>query len=271
MIVFPNAKINLGLYIVAKRSDGFHDLESIFYPVPGLKDALEAVPSRNLSFVEEGIKTTEFEEDNLCMKAFRLLEERHHITPVDMHLLKGIPVGAGLGGGSSDATFALKLISDLHALALTDHQLKTYAAELGSDCPFFVDNKPAYVHGRGEMMESLEDQFLSGLYISILYPGTHISTREAFSGIMPRPSDRQLKTERAQSDADFARIYVNDFEENAFSRHPEIAFCKQWLLTSGCFYASMTGSGSAVYGLSHQAIEIADKAAHWFYYQGKLD
>src|SRR6185312_16868198 len=176
MISFPNAKINLGLYVTGQREDGFHNIESIFYPVP-FCDVLKIIESDQFSFRAEGITVTDNPDDNLCVKAYNLLKEEFDLPPVGMFLLKNIPAGAGLGGGSSDAAFTLKLLNDIFKLNITVGQLTDYAAKLGSDCPFFVPNYPAYVFGRGELMEAV-DLNLKGCYIVIVCPGIHISTVE---------------------------------------------------------------------------------------------
>jgi 4-diphosphocytidyl-2-C-methyl-D-erythritol kinase len=254
MISFPNAKINIGLYVTGKRDDGFHNIESIFYPVP-FKDALEIIPANEFSFQTEGIQVVGNIEDNLCVEAYRLLQNLFDLPPVQMFLLKNIPAGAGLGGGSSDASFTLKILNKIFDLKLTVGQLGIYAAQLGSDCPFFITNYPAYVFGRGELMEAVNIS-LQGKYIVIICPGIHIGTAEAYQNItafskpvVPLPHliqrDRPYWTESLQ----------NDFEPYAFKKYPVLKAIKEKLYASGAFYASMSGSGSAIYGLFEQKPE----------------
>lgn len=188
MIVFPNCKINLGLHILRKRTDGFHDLETIFYPLP-VTDALEVLPAATLTFASSGIAVPGNEADNLCLKAFHLLlQDFPHIQPVNIHLHKHIPIGAGLGGGSADAAFMLQLLNQKFQLGLTTDALVAYAAQLGSDCPFFILNKPCFATGRGEVMEPVELD-LSGYSFLLVHPGIHVNTGWAFRQLTPKQPD----------------------------------------------------------------------------------
>jgi 4-diphosphocytidyl-2-C-methyl-D-erythritol kinase len=254
MICFPNIKINLGLYITGKREDGFHNLESIFYPVP-FCDVLEIIPSQKFSFQTEGITATENPEDNLCVKAYRLLQKDFDLPPVEMFLLKHIPTGAGLGGGSSDASFTLKILNTLFELKITDGKLIEYAAQIGSDCPFFIPNKPAYVFGRGELQEQI-DLSLSGNYITIIHPGIHISTKDAFSNISPAKPAYPLYQVPFKPVYNWKGILHNDFEFFAFAQFPLLQQIKSELYRLGADYASMSGSGSAIYAISEKCLEI---------------
>ncbi len=248
MITFPNAKINLGLYVTGEREDGFHNIESIFYPVP-FCDVLEVIESDHFSFECEGIQVTGNPEDNLSVKAYRLLQTIFDLPPVNMFLLKNIPVGAGLGGGSSDASFALKLLNDLFNLNLSVGILTNYASVLGSDCPFFITNYPAYVFGRGELMEAVNIN-LSGCYIVIVCPGIHIPTAEAYQNIKSFSTLKIPMPHQVLRDKQFWKETLkNDFEDYAFTRYPVIKEIKEQMYASGAFFASMSGSGSAVYGL----------------------
>lgn len=269
MICFPNIKINLGLYITGKRPDGFHSLESIFYPVP-FCDVLEIIPSQKFSFTTQGIAATENPEDNLCVKAYRLLQKDFDLPPVEMFLLKHIPTGAGLGGGSADASFTLKLLNEIFSLNITDGQLIDYAAQLGSDCPFFIVNKPAYVFGRGELQEQA-DLDLSGKFISIVHPGIHISTKEAFANISPGEANIKVFKLPFMPLASWKNLLQNDFEPYAFKKYPVLAEIKDELYNLGAGYVSMSGSGSAIYAISEKYLQLNqnwhEKYVVW---QGKL-
>ncbi len=247
MLSFPNIKINIGLYVTGKRADGFHDLESIFYSVP-MTDALEIVASKEFSFETYGSPPTHHIEDDLCVKAYRLLQKDYDIPPIKMALLKKIPTGAGLGGGSADASFCLKMLNTLFELNISTEKLEEYAAILGSDCPFFIRNVPAYVSGRGENLIPIH-LILKGLKIVIVFPGIHISTKEAFSKIAIAPPTIDLKELDNLPIADWKDGITNVFEGYAFGAYPAIKAIKESLYQSGALYASMSGSGSAVYGL----------------------
>ncbi len=269
MISFPNIKINLGLYITAKRNDGFHNLESVFYPVP-FTDVLEIIPSQKFSFYTEGIAATENAEDNLCVKAYRLLQKDYELPPVEMFLLKHIPTGAGLGGGSSDASFTLKALNKLFELNITDGKLIDYAAQLGSDCPFFIVNKPAYVFGRGELQEQV-DLDLSGKFITIVHAGIHISTKEAFANISPAEANIKVFRLPFIPLAAWRNMLNNDFEPYAFRTYPVLNDIKNQLYTLGAEYVSMSGSGSAIYAISEKCLDVADEwRRKWLVWQGKL-
>ncbi|MCB0402729.1 MAG: 4-(cytidine 5'-diphospho)-2-C-methyl-D-erythritol kinase [Flavobacteriales bacterium] len=248
MLVFPNAKINIGLHVTEKRADGFHNIESIFYPVMQLFDALEIVQSNRLTFQSTGIPIPGNEEDNLCLKAFKLLHADYNIPPVSIHLHKVIPIGAGLGGGSADAAFAIKALNDLFELGLTVEQMQNYARKLGSDCAFFIENKPVFAYNKGDEFEAV-DLDLSGYSIRIEYPGIHISTAEAYGGIKPDFSKHQLKELIREDPRHWKQHIRNDFEKSVFPNHPEIEALKTKLYGDGAIYASMTGSGSAVFGI----------------------
>ncbi|HSG68224.1 MAG TPA: 4-(cytidine 5'-diphospho)-2-C-methyl-D-erythritol kinase [Bacteroidales bacterium] len=255
MITFPNAKINLGLNVLRKRDNGFHEIESVFLPVQ-LHDSLEIMP------LDEGppeLKVYNMdipEGDNLCMKAFRLLEGMFNLPPVEMHLLKGIPMGAGLGGGSSDAAGTLLMLNDIFSLGLSDEKLEELAAKLGSDCAFFVRNKPAFATGRGEILEEIELD-LSGKYIMLLMPGFHISTSEAYALVKPLSGRQSPKDIIALPIGNWKGRLVNDFEIPVFHKYPILESLKEELYVCGAVYASMTGSGSAMYGIFNSYPETA--------------
>jgi 4-diphosphocytidyl-2-C-methyl-D-erythritol kinase len=253
MIVFPNCKINLGLHILRKRTDGYHDLETIFSPVR-FTDILELIPDRGTSggavhYSQTGLQIQGETANNLCVKVYQLLEKDFpDLPPVKMHLHKVIPTGAGLGGGSADAAFTLQLLNDYFKLNLPESALLSYALELGSDCPFFIINKPVYATGRGEIMEPVSLD-LSGLTLVIVNPGIHVPTAKAFAGIRPAEPEKSLKEIIAQPISSWADELVNDFEKPIFYQYPEIAAIKDELYRAGAIYASMSGSGSTVYGL----------------------
>ncbi|WP_209329806.1 4-(cytidine 5'-diphospho)-2-C-methyl-D-erythritol kinase [Lunatimonas salinarum] len=261
MIVFPNAKINLGLYITAKRPDGYHEIQSCMYPVP-LCDALEIQIAKKNRFESSGIPIPGNPDDNLILKAYRLLKKDFpDLPPISVHLHKHIPMGAGLGGGSSDAAFALKSMNTLFELYLEDWILEDYAAQIGSDCPFFITNRPRLVSGRGEIMQD-SSLNLSGKWILLIYPSIHIGTKEAYAGVRPRPIDTKLE-ECLQKPSQWKSCLKNDFEESIFPNHPKINILKNELYHSGAFFAAMSGSGSSVFGLFEKeppqtAIEVSN-------------
>lgn len=252
MVVFPNCKINLGLNIIAKRHDGFHDLETVFYPVP-LKDALEIIiPEQDLStpveFTMSGHAVDGNADDNICFKAYHLLKKEFpHIAGIKMHLHKAIPMGAGLGGGSADGAFTLKLLDKLFELNLSDEQLIHFALQLGSDCPFFIFNKPCFASGRGEIMNPVTID-LSSYKIILVNPGIHVNTGWAFSQINPTVPGISLSSTISQPIENWQELIKNDFEEPVFKHHPEIKSIKETLQAAGAVYSSMSGSGSTVFG-----------------------
>lgn len=248
MIVFPNAKINIGLNVVEKRTDGFHNIESIFYPVMELFDVLEIIQADKLQFSSFGIAIPGSESDNLCLKAYQLIQSDYKISPVHIHLHKVIPIGAGLGGGSSDAGFTLKALNQLFELHLPDYQLINYARKLGSDCAFFIKNTPVYAFGKGDEFEPI-DLDLSKFDIKIEYPNIHIGTVEAYADIHSKPSSKSLKNLIKLPIENWKNLVKNDFEDSIFLNHPQIKALKEKFYTEGAIYASMTGSGSAVFGI----------------------
>lgn len=248
MIVFPNAKINIGLNIVERREDGFHNLESCFYPVPWL-DILEVIESDSFSFSSSGIEIPGASKSNLVVQAYQLLKDKFDLPPVSIHLHKNIPIGAGLGGGSSDAAFMIKLLNDKFGLGLSGQDQEQIAGKLGSDCPFFINNQPVFVEGTGNRFSDI-DIDLSELFIVIAYPEIHIGTKEAYGGIDPRPATSNLKEElESGNPSSWSNHIKNDFEDSLFGNHPKIESLKNLFYDAGATYSSMTGSGSAVYGL----------------------
>ena len=252
MISFPNCKINIGLYITNRRADGYHDLETIFYPVKGLHDALEVTPAKNTitSIQIHGLDIAGKAEQNLVWKAYELVKERFpaKATPIDIHLLKAIPMGAGMGGGSADGAFMLRLLNDYYKLELKDKVLAEMALELGSDCPFFIYNTPQFAQGRGEQMSPVKID-LSSYSLQLVCPEVHISTKDAFAMITPREAMYHLRSLPDLAVAQCKDHVRNDFEYPVFMQHPELAGIKKQLYDKGAVYASMSGSGSTIYGI----------------------
>ncbi len=268
MVLFPNCKINIGLNILAKRSDGYHDLQTIFYPA-AVKDAVEIIASDDSSteiiFTGSGIPIHGTQENNLCVKAYRLLKKDYpHLPAVKMHLHKTIPMGAGLGGGSADAAFTLQLLNTKFSLGLSPQQLLPYALQLGSDCPFFIINKPCYASGRGEILEPLQLD-LSAYALLIVNPGIHISTSLAFSNITIAANKKDLRQLIAKPIQEWKDTIINDFEKPVFEAWPQIAAIKTALYTSGAIYAGMSGSGSSVFGIfKKEDIPAINFPEHYF-------
>jgi 4-diphosphocytidyl-2-C-methyl-D-erythritol kinase len=248
MIVFPNCKINLGLNILCKRNDGFHDLETVFFPI-GLQDVLEILPSRNSTtqLTVTGIWPGK-PEDNLCMKAFNFLKKDYQLPEINMHLHKAIPPGAGLGGGSADAVFTLQLLDTKFNLNISQKKMLEYALHLGSDCPFFLINNPCLATSRGEIMEPV-NLVLSGYKILLINQGIHINTAEAFKQIKPAVPGKKIKEIIQQSIETWKAELVNDFEKIVFKKYPQLKKIKESLYKNGAVYAAMTGSGSTLYGI----------------------
>lgn len=247
MISFPNAKINIGLNVVSKREDGYHNLETIFYPVK-LCDALEIVESDKTEFSASGIKIDGNPENNLVYKAYQILQKDFNLPPVKLHLHKVIPFGAGLGGGSADAAFTLKMLNDYFKLGIHLVKLESYAAQIGADCPFFIQNKPTFAHGIGDQFESVNLD-LSEFSIVIVKPPFSVSTPEAYRNIVPAKPNFNLNEIETLAIEDWKSVVKNDFEKPVFLQYPEIELLKNILYETGAVYASMSGSGSAVFGI----------------------
>ena len=246
MIVYPNAKINIGLNVLEKQADGYHKLSSVFYPVNELYDILEILPAKHFSFSSSGIAIPG--NSNICVKAFELLKADFEIENVIMHLNKQIPIGAGLGGGSADGAFALKALNEIFKLELSIIELEDYALQLGADCPFFIENSPKYITGIGEKMRNINLD-LSSYKLKFIYPELHISTAEAYGGIIPSQPKKNLLDLINQPIENWKKSVKNDFEVAAFAKYPELAKMKEQLYADGAIYASMTGSGSVIYGV----------------------
>ena len=274
MLTFPNAKINLGLNITEKRPDGYHNLETIFYPIP-VEDALEINPlcegDGKYCLHQAGMEIAGEAENNLVVKAYKLLDGLFDLPPVDIHLFKHIPSGAGLGGGSADAAFMLKMLNEKFGLGLSTGTLEEYAARLGADCAFFIRNAPTYAEGIGNMFSPV---FLSlkGYQLWLVKPDIFVSTRDAFSQIKPHRPERSLKDTVQLPVEAWKEYMVNDFEESVFPQFPAIGAIKDEMYRQGAVYASMSGSGSSVYGLfaADAVLPDVDFGEKAFVYKGKL-
>lgn len=248
MILFPNCKINLGLNIIRKRPDGFHDLETVFYPLP-LFDVLEALPSDKLNFNYSGLRIPGKEDSNLCMRAWLLLRKEFPSLPeLGIWLHKLIPVGSGLGGGSSDAAHMLRLLNEMFDLGLPPGRLFHYALQLGSDCPFFLFNQPCLARGRGELMDAVPVN-LSAYGFLLVNSGIHVDTAWAFSQISPAIPPVSLKEIIQEPLTSWKSLLLNDFEKPVLLQYPGLKKIKEKLYEAGAVYASMTGSGSSFYGI----------------------
>jgi 4-diphosphocytidyl-2-C-methyl-D-erythritol kinase len=257
VIIFSNCKINLGLRILRKRADGYHDIETAFYPIP-FNDVIEVIRTEHgdVHFSSSGIAVDSPAEQNLCMKAYALLKRSYDIPPIQLHLHKAVPTGAGLGGGSANAAFTLRLLNNKFSLGLSTEQLLDLALQLGSDCPFFIVNKPCIATGRGEIFEPVELQKLQGYKLVLVNPGVHIPTAWAFSRINPDGDGVPVKEIISQPVEMWKNELVNDFEEVVFKEHPQLAAIKKDLYDRGAVYAGMSGSGSSVFGLFDKAPEL---------------
>ncbi|MBS1531348.1 MAG: 4-(cytidine 5'-diphospho)-2-C-methyl-D-erythritol kinase [Bacteroidetes bacterium] len=255
MIVFPNAKINIGINITARRPDGYHNIETIFYPVK-VYDALEALPGNELTFEALGLGIPGRIEDNLCIKAYHLIKKDYDIPPVNIHLHKHIPIGAGLGGGSADAAFFIKLIDRLFGLGLSTAQMLDYARQLGADCAFFIESKPVFAYEKGDRFEPI-DLDLSKYHIALIMPPAHVSTSEAYRGVKPVQPKRSLKELITLPVEEWKNYIKNDFEESVFKNQPVIRGVKAALYEAGAIYASMSGSGASVFGIFKQKPDLS--------------
>lgn len=280
MITFPNAKINLGLNIVEKRSDGYHNLETVFYPIP-LLDALEiqqrvhgadnpsdivmpqgAQANRTVTsdytLKIAGTPIAGNSEDNLIIRVYRMLQQDFQLPDINIYMYKHIPAGAGLGGGSSDAAFMLRMLNEKFRLGISEEEMEHRIATLGADCAFFIRNRPVFATGIGDRMEPV-DLSLKGYYLLLVKPDIFISTKEAFARIHPQKPEISIREIISRPVTEWTGLLVNDFENSIFPNHPEIAAIKDKLYDLGAVYASMTGSGSSVYGLFEHPIEHAEE------------
>jgi len=269
MVIFPNAKINIGLSVIGKRSDGFHDIESVFYPV-GLCDAIEYLPVVHKEEADPDLITYSgpfpVTGKDICIKSIELLRELFSFPALRMHIHKNIPSGAGLGGGSSDAAFLLKSLNERFAFGLNNVQLEELAGRIGSDCPFFIKNNPSLVTGRGENLENIHLS-LKGYYMVLICPGIQVSTAAAYSEIIPSQKSPGLR-EMVQHDIYKWRDQIkNQFEVPVFRKHPLLKVIKEELYSIGAEYASMTGSGSAIFGLFRSVPEIPGQFKDYFIFR----
>lgn len=266
MLVFPNAKINLGLNIINKRPDGYHELETCFFPVPW-KDVLEIAPAEKHSFHSTGIKIPDG-GNNIVEKAYGILNRDFKLSPLKIHLHKVVPIGAGLGGGSSDAAFALRLFNNFFKLELDDENLMEYAIQLGADCAFFIKNKPMLAKGIGEKLTVI-DLTISGKSILLIYPNIHISTKEAYSKIVPKTPALSIDKVLNKSINEWKELLINDFEEPLIQSYPVLKQIKKELYHHGALYASMTGSGSCIFGIFDELPKF-DFNEEYLTWSGKL-
>lgn len=258
MKLYPNCKINIGLRVVRKREDGYHDLETIFYPVYGLHDELEVQPSDEFAFIQEGITVDCLPTDNLIYKVYARMRDRYpQIGNVTISFKKNIPFGAGLGGGSSDAAHMAMALNEIFALGLTQEQLAQEVRPLGADCPFFIYNTPCYAEGIGDKLTPI-DLDLSGLRLIMIKPECGVSTKEAYGGIVPKGSG--VQEFRSLGVQELFAVAENDFEDTVFKIHPELAGIKKRLQDAGALYAAMSGSGSTIFGLFKSNAESTTNA-----------
>jgi len=269
MIIFPNCKINLGLFVTEKRHDNFHNIQTVFYPV-NLTDALEILPSNGrFEFNVTGIDLPN-DNNNLCIKAYNILQKTYDLPPVKMHLHKKIPIGAGLGGGSSNAAFTINALNSLFELNMSIQEKEAVARSLGSDCAFFVNNKPVYATEKGDVFHNI-NLSLKAFYIVIVCPPIHVNTAWAYSKIKPLKTRAGLNDIIELSIEDWVFELYNDFEFPIFDIYPEIKTIKEELYNMGAVYASMSGSGASVYGLFHEHICLDNKFKNCFVWQGRCE
>ncbi len=268
MICFPNAKINLGLNIVRKRPDGYHDIETVFYPIP-VKDALEVTAAGQDEFHPSGIPVDAPMEKNLVMKALNKLREFYPVPRLNVALLKAIPFGAGLGGGSADAAFMLKLVNDFCQLRIPAQRLEEIAALIGADCPFFIRNTPVFASGIGNVFEPVSVD-LRGWHLCLVKPDVFVSTAAAYSMVTPARPSRSLKEIITLPVEQWKEAMVNDFEASVFPEFPAIQAIKEKMYASGAVYASMSGSGSSVFGLFRETPRLKESFPDCFIWEGAL-
>ena len=257
MIVYPNAKINLGLNVLSRRNDGYHNIETVFYPIP-LQDALEVTDAEVTSLRIVGQHLDCPVEENLVMKALRLIESEFQLPPIDIYLYKHIPSGAGLGGGSSDAAAMMRLLNDRFHLGLSTVDMQQRLASLGADCPFFILNQPALATGVGDVLTPVNMELI-GWNLVLVKPDIQVSTRDAYATVTPHQPQMPLAQVVQRPIEEWQQLMVNDFEASVFPKYPEIAAIKDKLLDMGATYAAMSGSGSAVYGLFADPVEHVDE------------
>ena len=256
MLAFANAKINLGLSVTGKRPDGYHNIETVFYPLK-IYDVVELTDANETSCVVVGGMIPGNPEDNICLKAFNVLRKDFDLPAQQITLLKNIPVGAGLGGGSADAAFLVKLVNDKFKLGLSDVEMEDYVRPLGADCAFFIRNKPVFAYGKGDQFEIIELD-LSAYFIVLVKPDVHVSTAEAYSGIKPSRAVTSLKDLIHLPMKDWKAQIINDFELSVFPKYPQIAAIKESLYHEGAIFAAMSGSGSSVFGIFETTVKLPE-------------
>ncbi len=270
MISFPNCKINLGLKITERRSDGFHNIETIFHPL-NLSDVLEIIksPDRIFSFQTGGIKIPGNNEDNLCRKAYEILCKDFKISPVKIYLYKKIPIGAGLGGGSSDAAHTILLLNKLFDLSLSVEKMENYARHLGSDCAFFIRNKAVFAYDKGDKFSEININ-LKNYFYAVIKPDIHVNTANAYSGITPKPNNKPLSGITNSPIEKWKDELTNDFEKTIFKQFPEIENIKNKLYQKGAVYSAMSGSGSSVFGIFENKPEVRNSFPKCFCWVGRF-
>lgn len=273
MLAFTNSKINLGLYVTEKRPDGFHNLETVFFPVP-LNDIVEILPlkanqTEKVRFANTGIQVDCDASKNLCIKAYQLLDSDFGLPSVEIILHKAVPMGAGLGGGSADGAFTLSLLNQMFNLNLTKEKLAAYASQLGSDCAFFIYNTPMIGTGRGEVLRPVEVR-LQGYYLVLIKPNIHVATAEAYRGVKLEKPSMPLETIVAKPVKEWKSLLKNNFEENIFAVYPQIQSIKETLYNNGALYACMSGSGSSVFGIFEEEVFLKEMFPECFYWGGEL-
>ncbi|WP_316823431.1 4-(cytidine 5'-diphospho)-2-C-methyl-D-erythritol kinase [Pedobacter gandavensis] len=256
MLAFANAKINLGLQITGKRRDGYHNIETVFYPVR-IYDVVETLDAKVTGCILEGVAVPGAVEDNICLKAYQLLKQDFNLPAQQLCLLKNIPVGAGLGGGSADGAFVIKLLNDKFKLGLSIPQLEDYARQLGADCAFFIRNQPVYAEGKGDEFRDIQID-LSSYFLVLVKPDIHVSTSEAYAGIMLKDTRSSVKDLIHLPLREWKANLKNDFEASVFLKYPEIEAIKTHLYQQGAIYSAMSGSGSSVYAIFEAAVQLPE-------------
>lgn len=271
MVYRSSCKINIGLDIISKREDGFHNIESLMFPVLGLYDEIEVVPRNDneIIFTQKGIAVDCLAEDNLCVRAYRLLMKEYGISGADITINKKIPFGAGLGGGSSNASFILKAAVDVFGLAVGSDELVSLARGLGSDTAFFINNRPALVTGRGDELYSV-DLSLDGYYLTLVKPSVNINTKQAYSGVVPAVPKKSILEILKSDVAEWRFQLKNDFEKSIFDKNPLLASIKKSLYEKGAVLSMMSGSGSTMYAISESSLDTSDFAADMFVFSDRI-
>jgi 4-diphosphocytidyl-2-C-methyl-D-erythritol kinase len=268
MVTFPHCKINLGLQVISRRPDGFHNIETCFYPI-AWNDILEILPSQEAKLDITGLRIAGESTENLCWKAYQLIKKDFDLPPVHIHLHKLLPSGAGLGGGSSDAAFTLRTINEIFQLHLSPEKLVAYASSLGSDCTFFLQDSPMMGTGRGEVIDPINVK-LKGKYLILLKPDIHVSTSDAYAGVKPREPLRSVRAIVETELEKWRESLANDFEESVFRKFPQLGELKNRLYQVGAVYASMSGSGSSVFGIFDHPVDMKSEFAGMTYWSGEL-